>query len=94
MPGRSRLVKPAKGCAAAHIQLGDVPPDRKPIYPVGFFHTHPQANPGCRKVGVGPSPTDKATASNGLPGLVLDGSTPQSNCHDAAYYFFGKGVRV
>lgn len=92
--GPVEIGDPAKGCAPARIQLGPVPPDRKPIYPVGWFHTHPRANPGCRKLEVGPSKLDKDTsAQTGLPGLVEDTKTPTSSCRDAAYFFFGPRVR-
>jgi Domain of unknown function (DUF4157) len=89
-PGPIEIGDPVRGCKTAHIELGPVPPDRKPIYPVGFFHTHPLANPGCHKLGVGPSPKDLQTAKdNGLPGLVEDTITPTSTCRDAGYFFFG-----
>ena len=93
-PGPVEIGDPAKGCVSASIQLGTVPQDRKPIYPVGWFHTHPLANPGCHKVDVGPSDTDKKTsATTGLPGLVVDTKTPTSNCHDSGYFFFGPTTR-
>jgi uncharacterized protein DUF4157 len=94
-PGPVAMGEPAKGCTSAGIQLGPVPPDRKPTYPVGWFHTHPLANPGCHKVDVGPSDTDKKTSSTtGLPGLVVDTKTPTSSCRDAGYFFFGPTTRT
>lgn len=81
---------PAKGCVPASIQLGPRPYDSKPNYQVGWFHTHPLANPGCVKVEVGPSAVDKNTSKdNNLPGLVADTKTPTSTCRDFGYFFFG-----
>jgi hypothetical protein len=92
--GPVEIGDPAKGCASAHINFGPVPPDRKSIYPVGMFHTHPLANPGCRKIEVGPSKLDKDTAaSTGLPGLVIDTKTPTASCKDSGYFFFGPTTR-
>ena len=89
-PGPVVIGEPAKGCAAAHLSLGPVPADRKPVYPVGFFHTHPLAPPGCHKIGVGPSSVDKQTASdNHLPGAVRDTSTTTSGARDSGTFFFG-----
>jgi hypothetical protein len=89
-PGPVVVGEPAKGCAAAHLSLGPVPADRKPVYPVGFFHTHPLAPPGCHKIGVGPSDVDKQTASdNHLPGAVRDTSTTSSGARDSGTFFFG-----
>ena len=79
-----------RGCEAPRVNLGPVPPDRKPVYPVGFFHTHPLANPGCIKSKVGPSGVDRRLATDtGLPGLVEDTGTTTSGCEDANFFFFG-----
>ena len=92
--GPVEMGDPAKGCESARIDLGLVPPDRKPVYPVGWFHTHPPTPPGCRKLEVGPSQIDKNTSKSiGLPGLVEDTKTPTSSWKDTGYFFFGPTVR-
>jgi len=92
--GRVEMGDPAKGCESARINLGQMPPDEKHVYPVGWFHTHPLAPPGCRKLEVGPSQIDKNTSKVlGLPGLVEDTKTPTSNWKDTGYFFFGPTVR-
>jgi Domain of unknown function (DUF4157) len=94
VPGPIEMGDQKKGCGAPHMSLGPVPADSKPVYPVGFFHTHPLASPGCHKIGVGPSDIDKGTAkSTGLPGVVMDTKTPTSTCKDAGYFFFGPTQR-
>jgi Domain of unknown function (DUF4157) len=81
---------PAVGCTQAHIELGAKPGDKRPIFPVGWFHTHPLANKGCRKLTVGPSDLDKQTSKDlGLPGMAEDTKTPNAPCSDAGSYFFG-----
>jgi hypothetical protein len=93
-PGETAIGDPVKGCHPAEIHLGPMPPDRKPIFAVGWFHTHPPANPGCRKTGVGPSDVDKNTSrSSGLPGMVADTVTATSPCGDFGYFFFGPEIR-
>jgi hypothetical protein len=92
--GDTAMGAPATGCNPAEINLGPIPRDAKPIFPVGWFHTHPMANPGCRKVTVGPSRKDKDTSrSIGLPGMVDDTRTPSSPCADSAVFFFGPTIR-
>ena len=73
------------------IELGPMPADRKPIFPVGWFHTHPRPKPGFVQVAVGPSTKDKKTSKDiDLPGAVRDFSTPGVNdCKKAGTFFFG-----
>jgi hypothetical protein len=92
--GPTAMGAPAVGCSRAEIHLGPVPRDAKPLFPVGWVHTHPMANPGCHKLGVGPSKTDKDTSgATGLPGMVIDTRTPASPCADSGSYFFGPALR-
>ena len=84
--------EPAKCGQAPEVNLR-FPPDRGHIWTVGFLHTHPPAGPNCKKSKVGPSEVDlKLAKDNGLPGIVLDTSTPQASCADepnGVFYFFG-----
>jgi hypothetical protein len=75
------------------------PPDRAPIYPIGFFHTHTPVTAGFTRI-VGPSETDKNTAKYfQLPGIVYDFlDCSAQDCSDcrykhAGYYFFGPMIR-
>lgn len=82
-------------CKAATIELGPTPPDRPPVYPVGWFHTHPPPAPGCHKVAVGPSTTDQNTSRDlKMPGAVEDWATPASGCRKAGFWFFGPTTRA
>jgi hypothetical protein len=70
-----------------------IPADRKPIFPVGLFHTHPPIKPGWRRA-LGPSQVDKDTsAKSHLPGIVEDYQTQVSDCRKAGLYFYGPTVR-
>ena len=92
--GNTAMGVPATGCNPAEISLGPIPRDAKPVFPVGWFHTHPMANPGCRKLTVGPSGKDEDTSrSSGLPGMVEDTQTTSSPCAESAAYFFGPTIR-
>jgi hypothetical protein len=89
-PGDVSMGEPAKGGAPAELQLEDRPADKDPVFPIGFFHTHPPAPKGYVKKGVGPSNKDKEFAkSNTLPGAVIDSMKVTSTCSDSGTYFFG-----
>jgi hypothetical protein len=72
------------------------PPDRDPVFVVGWFHTHPRPKPGFVQVAVGPSDKDKKTSSDtGLPGAVRDFLTPGvTDCAKAGTFFFGPERRA
>lgn len=71
----------------------NIPPDRRPIFPVGLFHTHPPIKPGWRRP-LGPSQIDKDTAaSKKMPGVVQDYRTQVSDCKKSGLYFYGPSVR-
>ncbi|MGF6778258.1 hypothetical protein P3T21_003476 [Paraburkholderia sp. GAS334] len=93
--GPTAIGDPTVGCSTrAHIDLV-FPADRPPLFPVGWFHTHPPANPGCRKLAVGPSDKDKKTSERlGLPGMVIDTATPTADCKTSSYFFFGPARRT
>jgi hypothetical protein len=91
--GPTAIGDPAVGCNRAHINL-IFPDDRPPLFPVGWFHTHPPANPGCMKLAVGPSDEDKRTSQRlGMPGMVMDTATPAADCKNSSYFFFGPARR-
>lgn len=73
------------------IELGTVPRDRKPVFPVAWFHTHPRPKPGFVSVEVGPSKKDKNTSQNTkLPGAVWDFNKPGvTDCKKSGVFFFG-----
>jgi len=76
--------------AEGAIEIGR-PPDRDPVFVVGWFHTHPRPKPGFVQVAVGPSDKDKKTSSEtGLPGAVRDFLAPGvTDCAKSGTFFFG-----
>ena len=93
--GDTAIGEAVSTCKAATIQLGPTPPDRPPVYPVGWFHTHPPPAPGCHKVAVGPSTIDQNTSRDlKMPGALEDWATPSSGCRKSGFWFFGPTTRV
>lgn len=99
-PGDTVIGEPApKDCSGASVNLGPMPKNRGNLLVAGYFHNHPPQWPQCRQITVGPSPTDRNTASRlKLPGLVEDFMTPGANitCKGGprGIFFFGPPRRT
>ena len=81
-----------KGDKRAYI-YHTIPPDRPPIYTVGWCHTHPPPLPGETHA-VGQSDIDeKDAASSKMPGGVYDYATREFKRNDGKLYFYGPAAR-